>query len=306
LLGKHKIIIFSAALKIEEENTKNSEAHLLVKGLNIKKRVPYISFSTNRLRNFLDLILELEPIPKEDLVSKASIKFNRSKKTMKEFVLSLENLGLIVQKNRDIFTSDLSKKMLTSSRKAFWNLLRENLQNDDRIISILEAIQEMSSKGVKVKSNENYYKQLSTTLQANFGFSYASPRGLDRFITLFRKMHLLDHDPFLDEYFLVSKYSVSDDALRRITKREYEKLKDILKKKTGTTWVPIDQLASQACRKEGIEVKTFNSFLRRALEKGEFQFAQASGSRVEVRERGIEKGGTIYYYVKIPEMEEEF
>lgn len=272
-----------------------------MKRLSNKKRVPYISFSIDRLPEFLDLILELEPVQKKDLVSKASIKFNRSKKTMKEFITSLRNLGLIIQKNSNIFTSELSKEMLADGKKDFWKLLRENLQNDDRIVSILEAIRQMSSKGMKVKSNENYYNQLSTTLQANFEFSYASPRRLSRFITLFRRMSMLDHDPFLDEYFLVSKYSVSDDTLRRIIKSEYDKLKSMLEKKTGTTWVPIDQLCSQACRKHGIEVEMFNSFMRRALEKGEFQFAQASASRVEVRKRGIEKGGTIYFYVKIPD-----
>ncbi len=196
--------------------------------------------------------------------------------------------------------------MLANDKKDFWKLLRENLQNDDRTISILEAIQELSRNEVKVKSNENYYHQLSNTLKTNFNFSYASPRNLDRFITLFRKTHLLDYDPFLDRYFLVSKYSVPDKTLRRMIEREYKKLKSELEKKTGTTWVPIDNLGSQICWREGIELKEFRSFMKRALEKGEFQFAQASGSRVEVRRGGIEKGGIMYFYVKILEGEKEF
>ena len=268
--------------------------------------MPYISFSIDRLPNFLDLILELEPIQKKELVSKASIKFNRSKKTMKEFITSLKNLSLIVQKNNKISTSELSKKMLASAKNDFWKLLRERLQGNNCIASILDAIKDMAGQRVKVKSNKNYYYQLSAMLRKNFGFFYASPRRLDRFITLFRKTRILDYDPFLDEYFLVSKYSVPNDTLHRIIKREYEKLKSMLEKKTGTTWVPIDQLCSQVCRREGIEVKAFNSFMKSALEKGELQFAQASASRVEVRKRGIEKEGTIYFYVKIPKGEEEF
>lgn len=267
--------------------------------------MPYVSFSINRLPDFLDLISELEPVQRKELTSKVSIKFDRSEKTIEEFITSLKNLRLIVQKDNKIYTSELSKEMLSSDKKDFWKHLRESLLDNNRIRNILEAIENMSRQKVKVKSSENYYAQLSTTLRVKFGFSHASPRRLSRFITLFKKTHILDYDPFLDEYFLISKRSVSDDTLRRITKREYKQLKSVLEKKTGTTWVPIHQLCSRVCQREGIEVNAFYSFMRRALDKGEFQYAQASASRVEVRKGGIEKGGTIYFYVKIPEEEEK-
>lgn len=265
-----------------------------------EKKVPYISFSVERLPDFLDLILKLEPIEKKDLLLKTSLKFKRSKKTMEEFILSLKNLNLIIQKNNLISTSELSKKMVSISKENFWELLRENILRDKNISSILDAIIDITKQRIKVKSNENYYNQLSNILKDKYGFTFASARMLDRFITLFRKTNILNYDPFCNEYFLVSKHSISDDELFKIVKREYNKIKNILEKKTGTDWVPIDQLNSQVCRKEGIEMKLFNEFMKRALKKGKLQFAEASASRNKVRERGIEKNGSIYFYVKIP------
>lgn len=261
------------------------------------KRVPYISFSVERLPAILELIKSSEPTKKEELFCEASKKFSRSRKTIQEFVISLKNLGLVKEEVGKLSLTEGSSRMM-NNKKDFWKILSEELLKSVIVSNILDAVSLISEEEVKVTSTDEYYHRLSKVLKTKFSFSSASPRELDRFITLFRKMKILDYDPFSDEYFLVRKSSVDERSLETLLMRKYEEIRNEMFKRTGTSWVPIDQLRSGICKDEGIAKDAVDEFLHRVLEKNGFQFAEASASREEVRKGGIEKNGKIYFYVK--------
>ena len=263
------------------------------------KKVPYISFSVDRLPALLELIKSSGPMEKDALIRQASESFSRSRKTIQEFVISLKNLGLVKEENGKISLTESSSRMMMNNRKDFWEILRQELLENVIVSNILDAIFLMSEEEKKVTSNEEYYHSLSRVLQNRFSFSSAPPRELDRFITLFRRIKILDYDPYSDEYFLVRKNSMDDKSLETLLIQEYKEIKKEMEKRTGTSWVPIDQLRSKICMGEGIETEVVNRFLKGIWDKNRFQFAEASASRKEVRKGGIEKNGKIYFYVKI-------
>jgi len=266
-----------------------------------RKRVPYISFSIERLLPFLGLIKSSGSIKKETLISRASQIFSRSKKTIQEFIISLKNLDLIEEEDGEISLTEISKELMLSSKEDFWESLRQELLKKEVVLSILDAISITSQEKKKVTSNEEYYHYLSKTLLTKYSFASASPRDLDRFITLFRKIKILDLDPLTNEYFLVRKHDIEEKALETILTQKYVTLKNEMIRRTGTSWVPIDRLRSEICRGEGIETEAVNRLLKKMVARRGFQFAEASAARREVRKGGIEKKGKIYYYLKLTE-----
>jgi len=235
---------------------------------------------------------------KNTLLDEASKTFRRSRKTIQEFVISLKNLGLIKEENGEISLTENSLRMMMNNGRNFWEIFKQELLKNAVVSNILDAIFSMSREEEKVTSNEEYYHSLSRILQNKFSFSSASPRELDRFITLFRRMKILDYDAFSDEYFLIRRNVISEKSLEKLLMQKYEEIRNEMIKRTGTYWVPIDQLRSRICMDEGIETDVVNRFLKMLFEKDEFQFAEASASRREVRKGGIERNGKIYFYIK--------
>jgi len=263
------------------------------------KKVPYISFSVDKLPMFLSLVSKKEVMRKDDLILEVSEKFSRSRKTIQEFIISLKNLGLLREENRKISLTESSRRIISKDREDFWPTLREEMLHHKLILEILYAIDFMSRQKIKVKSNEEYYNALSKVLQTKYGFDFASPRELDRFITLFRKLKILDYDPFLDKYFIVRIHDIDHKSLEKIVIKKYEEISNKMKTKTGTFWVPVDQLRSGITEERGIDAEVLDKFFKKAIGGYKFQFAEASASRREVRKGGIKKNGKIYYYMKI-------
>jgi len=206
---------------------------------------------------------------------------------------------LVQESNGKISLTETGQNILTSKGGEIWEALRKELLKDEIIIEILQSIKDMSKEDINVRSSEDYYHRLSEVLREKYNFKSASPRALDRFITLFRKVKALDYDPFSNEYFIVRKHHISKDFLETILLEKYEQIKGEMIKKTGTSWVPVDLLRSRICREEGIETSVVNEFFKNAIERDDFQFAEASASRNEVRKGGIKKDDKIYFYVKI-------
>lgn len=264
-----------------------------------RKQVPYISFSVQRLPALLKMIKSLEPIEKGVLINEASRRFSKSRKTIQEFIISLKNLMLVEERDGKILLTKSSSSMILNDEKQFWGILRQELLSNATVLNILDAISLMSKEEKRVTSSEEYYQDLSRILQTEFSFTSASPRELDRFITLFRRMKILDYDPYSNGYFLVRKNIVDERCLETILVEKYQEIRNEMTRRTGTSWIPINQLRSKVCISEGIATEAFDRLIKRIWDENGYEFAEASASRKEVRKGGIEKNGKIYFYIKM-------
>ena len=252
------------------------------------KQIPYISFPVKEIFNILGLINQKEPIDKSDLINKIALKIKRKEKTSQEIIISLRNLGLIKMAQKKVELTDRAKNIEDVPT------FKKFILNKKYVKDMIKSIHILEERKVFNQSTEDYFSSLLNVLEEKFNYKKVALRVIDRFITLFRFLKIIDYDNFMDRYYIVND-NISKGRFKKEIKNVY---KGLLSNKT--TWVRIPQLRSNVISNIKISRDKFKKLFIDLLDSNKnFEVASASIVRDEVKKFGLKKDKKIYFYLKI-------